>query len=225
MSEKRHAHIDPRYLETYRKSKAALAQNRAAATVKSHTPSPSDPADMDQSLRRANSLESVVKGPTAPGSSSCNGRRSKAAVSRHRGCNESFRVAVDRSFEAEREEERAQEPRENVRSNSVPTKDDCIEVLESTGNADAAKKQKKSGLLRSWLRRSGNKKDESPLVPESPTLTQSAVNIAKSVTSDEQAAKAREAAIEEQKRYVKYASQSHRNVWVTYVRGRVAGES
>ncbi|XP_055329135.1 partitioning defective 3 homolog isoform X2 [Paramacrobiotus metropolitanus] len=219
MSEKRHAHLDPRHLETYRKSKAALAHFHSAA--KSHTPSPSNPAEMEQKLRRANSLESVIKGPTAAGGPaptaatppSHNGRRSKSSANRNRGCNESFRVAVDRSYDAEKDEE-------NIRpSDSTPSvtfKEENIEVMDSSPSADG-KKQKKPGLLRGWLRRSGNRKgDGSPVSESVVTTTQtlsSSIPVSRSAPSvhDEQAAKARQAALEEQQRinvhYQRFKSQ------------------
>ena len=170
MSEKRHAHVDPRSLDTYRRSKAALAENRATAgaplntAAKSHTPSPSHGPDADAAhLRRANSLESVVQGPSSAGGVSGSGDsrrkpgKAGGSAGRNRGCNESFRVAVDRSYEAE---QRAGEEELNERtvSFSSPTttspmkprshsKDDSIEILESP--ADGSKKQVKKTFIKS----------------------------------------------------------------------------
>lgn len=124
MSEKRRGHIDPRQLQTYQKSRQALSETRVVAGT-SYTPSPSHPTESDQksAIRRANSLESVVNGGVAPAGTNGARRKAKGVSNRNRGCNESFRVAVDRSYEAESGEELREEKMEPaVSSPTFPRK-------------------------------------------------------------------------------------------------------
>ncbi|OQV15972.1 Partitioning defective 3-like protein [Hypsibius exemplaris] len=203
MSEKRHAHLDPRALETYRRSKAALAETRGGAVAKSHTPSPSHGPLESSEIRRANSLESVIKGPTSGSAGGEGRRRSKGSAGRNRGCNESFRVAVDRSYDADRGDEELED--RPVTSSTMTTvtspikprshsKDESIEVLETS---DASKKQaKKPGFLRGWLRRSAKKEETSTEV----TTTNVKASRASATKLEEEAAKARLHALDEQQR-------------------------
>ncbi|EEC01197.1 conserved hypothetical protein, partial [Ixodes scapularis] len=107
ISEKRHAHLDARNTDTYKRNKntdASCATYNTTVT-KSNNSSGNNTGNGTTQLgpslgmRKSSSLESLqtlVQGAgDGPGSGGNGGRQERGA----RGCNESFRAAVDRSYE------------------------------------------------------------------------------------------------------------------------------
>ena len=88
MSEKRHATLDAKATDTYQKRKKAREEREKAK---------------NQSLmwKKSASLESLQMHDSKTANMSPYQRANSVRVSRNRGCNESFRAAVDRSYEKE----------------------------------------------------------------------------------------------------------------------------
>ena len=98
MSEKRHATLDAKSTDTYKRSKEARREREAATKEVGPT----------LGMKKSSSLESLqtmiteLKMDKVAGAVS---RSKNSRVVRGRGCNESFRAAVDRSYEANQDSE------------------------------------------------------------------------------------------------------------------------
>lgn len=101
MSEKRHATLDAKSTDTYQRSKKARQEREQAALVKGEV-GPMLGMKKSSSLESLQTMMSEMKMDTARAPPT----RSKGSrVVRGRGCNESFRAAVDRSYEASQDNE------------------------------------------------------------------------------------------------------------------------
>ena len=105
MSEKRHATLDAKSTDTYQRNKRARKEREAAEQSGEIGPT--------LGMKKSSSLESLQTmmtemkmetGVVAGGSKQAN-RVKTSRVVRGRGCNESFRAAVDRSYEAQEVED------------------------------------------------------------------------------------------------------------------------
>merc|ERR1719266_323046 len=106
MSEKRHATLDAKSTDTYQRSKKARQEREQAAAENSGEVGPTLGMKKSSSLESLQTMMLEMKMETArPPATRVKGSR----VVRGRGCNESFRAAVDRSYEAQEEEQPDQE--------------------------------------------------------------------------------------------------------------------
>ena len=96
MSEKRHATLDAKSTDTYQRSRKARLE-REQTTI-----GPTLGMKKSSSLESLQTMITEMKMDTARGTSS---RSKNSKVVRGRGCNESFRAAVDRSYEASQDSE------------------------------------------------------------------------------------------------------------------------
>ena len=96
MSEKRHATLDAKSTDTYQRSRKARLE-REQTTI-----GPTLGMKKSSSLESLQTMITEMKMDTARGSST---RSKNSKVVRGRGCNESFRAAVDRSYEASQDSE------------------------------------------------------------------------------------------------------------------------
>merc|ERR1719187_58913 len=105
MSEKRHATLDAKSTDTYQRSKRARQEREKAST---------EPTAIGPMLgmKKSSSLESLQTMMTEMKMESGKqaNRVKTSRVVRGRGCNESFRAAVDRSYEAQEDQEDQPEP-------------------------------------------------------------------------------------------------------------------
>ena len=98
MSEKRHATLDAKSTDTYQRSrKARLEREQTAKEV-----GPTLGMKKSSSLESLQTMISELKMDNIKGSTT---RSKNSRVVRGRGCNESFRAAVDRSYEASQDSE------------------------------------------------------------------------------------------------------------------------
>lgn len=100
MSEKRHATLDAKSTDTYQRSKRARQEREKASTEKG-------PIGPMLGMKKSSSLESLQTMMTEMKMESGKQatRVKTSRVVRGRGCNESFRAAVDRSYEAQDSED------------------------------------------------------------------------------------------------------------------------
>lgn len=102
MSEKRHATLDAKSTDTYQRSKKARAERELAAAEGGGEVGPTLGMKKSSSLESLQTMMLEMKMETArPPATRAKGSR----VVRGRGCNESFRAAVDRSYEASQDSE------------------------------------------------------------------------------------------------------------------------
>ena len=102
MSEKRHATLDAKSTDTYQRSKKARAEREQAAAENSGEVGPTLGMKKSSSLESLQTMMLEMKMETGrPPATRVKGSR----VVRGRGCNESFRAAVDRSYEAQEEDQ------------------------------------------------------------------------------------------------------------------------
>merc|ERR1740137_119651 len=129
MSEKRHATLDAKSTDTYQRSKRARQEREQAALDKGEVGpmlgmKKSSSLESLQTMMTELKMDSVRAPPT----------RSKGSrVVRGRGCNESFRAAVDRSYEASQDNE-DQEVGEEMGDGRLSVADQ--EVMETFDRAD-----------------------------------------------------------------------------------------
>ena len=98
MSEKRHATLDAKSTDTYQRSrKARLEREQATKEV-----GPTLGMKKSSSLESLQTMISELKMDNIKGATT---RSKNSRVVRGRGCNESFRAAVDRSYEASQDSE------------------------------------------------------------------------------------------------------------------------
>ena len=98
MSEKRHATLDAKSTDTYQRgSKALLEREQATKEV-----GPTLGMKKSSSLESLQTMISELKMDNIKGATT---RSKNSRVVRGRGCNESFRAAVDRSYEASQDSE------------------------------------------------------------------------------------------------------------------------
>merc|ERR1719245_2120074 len=103
MSEKRHATLDAKSTDTYQRSrKARLEREQATKEV-----GPMLGMKKSSSLESLQTMISELKMDNIKGSTT---RSKNSRVVRGRGCNESFRAAVDRSYEASQDSEDQPDP-------------------------------------------------------------------------------------------------------------------
>ena len=113
MSEKRHATLDAKSTDTYQRSKKARAEREAAAGEAAGQVGPMLGMKKSSSLESLQTMMTEMKVETVRGGAA--GRTGKSSrVVRGRGCNESFRAAVDRSYEAAQDSEDPQQTDQEV---------------------------------------------------------------------------------------------------------------
>ena len=101
MSEKRHATLDAKSTDTYQRSRKARLEREQAAI------GPTLGMKKSSSLESLQTMITELKMDNVRGASS---RSKNSKVVRGRGCNESFRAAVDRSYEASQDSEDQPDP-------------------------------------------------------------------------------------------------------------------
>ena len=99
MSEKRHATLDAKSTDTYKRSREARLEREAATK---ETVGPTLGMKKSSSLESLQTMISELKMDNIKGATT---RSKNSRVVRGRGCNESFRAAVDRSYEASQDSE------------------------------------------------------------------------------------------------------------------------
>jgi len=147
MSEKRHATLDAKSTDTYQRSKKARQEREQAALEKGEV-GPMLGMKKSSSLESLQTMMSEMKMDTARAPSS----RSKGSrVVRGRGCNESFRAAVDRSYEASQDNEDQEDGdgRLSVADQEVMETFDRADYRQSGSSLDSNNefKKKKNGKL------------------------------------------------------------------------------
>merc|ERR1719209_1578107 len=131
MSEKRHATLDAKSTDTYQRSKKARQEREQAAAENSGEVGPTLGMKKSSSLESLQTMMLEMKMETArPPATRVKGSR----VVRGRGCNESFRAAVDRSYEAQEEDQPDQE---------IIATFDRAEYRQSGSSLDSNNEQKK----------------------------------------------------------------------------------
>ena len=100
MSEKRHATLDAKSTDTYKRSREARLEREAATK---ETVGPTLGMKKSSSLESLQTMITELKMDKVAGAGASRSKNSR--VIRGRGCNESFRAAVDRSYEASQDSE------------------------------------------------------------------------------------------------------------------------
>jgi len=148
MSEKRHATLDAKSTDTYQRSKKAR-QEREQAKLEKGEVGPMLGMKKSSSLESLQTMMSEMKmDPVRAAPSRSKGSR----VVRGRGCNESFRAAVDRSYEASQDnedQEGVEDGRLSVADQEVMETFDRADYRQSGSSLDSNNdfKKKKNGKL------------------------------------------------------------------------------